>query len=260
MATYSINQMKKEIKKLEKLNIVGEKAILNVKVLDLKKLKEQEKIKNALKDIYEGKSNDVHLNESELKGALKEMAIYVNDIASGFSNAINESLKSERLKTELITNVSHDIKTPLTSIINYVDLLKKENIQDEKLKEILINKFNQKLDNEMLLKFSQGSISRAINIIENKEIYEKVEEIISNIHKKDIIEIIKMSEIIYKSKEIINDILENINIQLMELSKNSYAYLECIDIVENTKKRLKMNANYDMCIDNLLFNMWEEVN
>ena len=49
MATYSINQMKKEIKKLEKLNIVGEKAILHVKVLDLKKLKEQEKIN--MKDI-----------------------------------------------------------------------------------------------------------------------------------------------------------------------------------------------------------------
>lgn len=49
MATYSINQMKKEIKKLEKLNIVGEKAILNIKVLDLKKLKEQEKIN--MKDI-----------------------------------------------------------------------------------------------------------------------------------------------------------------------------------------------------------------
>ena len=60
------------------------------------------------------------------------MAVYVNDIASGFSNAISESLKSERLKTELITNVSHDIKTPLTSIINYVDLLKKEDIKMKK--------------------------------------------------------------------------------------------------------------------------------
>ena len=148
----------------------------------------------------------------------------------------------------------------LSTIKSRCMILHFENIQDEKLKEILINKFNQKLDNEMLLKFSQGSISRAINIIENKEIYEKVEEIISNIHKKDIIEIIKMSEIIYKSKEIINDILENINIQLMELSKNSYAYLECIDIVENTKKRLKMNANYDMCIDNMLLQMKEKLN
>ena len=52
------------------------------------------------------------------------MAVYINDIAGGFSDAIQENLKSERLKTELITNVSHDIKTPLTSIINYVDLLK----------------------------------------------------------------------------------------------------------------------------------------
>ena len=148
----------------------------------------------------------------------------------------------------------------LSTIKSRSMILHFENMQDEKLKEILINKINQKLDNEMLLKFSQGSISRAINIIENKEIYEKVEEIISNIHKKDIIEIIKMSEIIYKSKEIINDILENINIQLMELSKNSYAYLECIDIVENTKKRLKMNANYDMCIDNMLLQMKEKLN
>ncbi len=49
MATYSINQMKKEIKKLEKINIVGEKAILNIKVLDLNKLKEQDKI--SMKDV-----------------------------------------------------------------------------------------------------------------------------------------------------------------------------------------------------------------
>ena len=60
---------------------------------------------------------------------------------------LQESLKSERLKTELITNVSHDIKTPLTSIINYVDLLKKENIQDEKVKEYIeiLDKKSQRL-------------------------------------------------------------------------------------------------------------------
>ena len=94
------------------------------------------KIKMALKDIYEG-NGEVHLETEELTGTLKELSIYINDIASGFSNAINESLKSERLKTELITNVSHDIKTPLTSIINYVDLLKRENIEDEKAKEYI---------------------------------------------------------------------------------------------------------------------------
>jgi len=56
---------------------------------------------------------------------------YINNIGDGFSAAVDEKLKSEHLKTELITNVSHDIKTPLTSIINYVDLLKKENLENE---------------------------------------------------------------------------------------------------------------------------------
>lgn len=98
--------------------------------------RQQNEIKEALQKVYEGKT-DIYLEEQELEGVLKEMAVYINDIAGGFSNAIEESLKSERLKTELITNVSHDIKTPLTSIINYVDLLKKEEIPNEKIKEYI---------------------------------------------------------------------------------------------------------------------------
>ncbi len=101
-----------------------------------KQTRQQEEIKEELEKIYQG-DKDIYINPQELEGTLKEMAIYVNDIAGGFSNAIEESLKSERLKTELITNVSHDIKTPLTSIINYVDLLKKEELQNEKVKEYI---------------------------------------------------------------------------------------------------------------------------
>lgn len=59
------------------------------------------------------------------------LAEYVNNIGDGLSAAVDEKLKSERLKTELIANVSHDIKTPLTSIINYVDLLKKEKLDND---------------------------------------------------------------------------------------------------------------------------------
>ncbi|UZQ86514.1 HAMP domain-containing histidine kinase [Thermoclostridium stercorarium] len=61
----------------------------------------------------------------------------LNRIGEGMAKAVEERLKSERFKTELITNVSHDIKTPLTSIINYVDLIKKEKIENEKLKEYI---------------------------------------------------------------------------------------------------------------------------
>lgn len=58
----------------------------------------------------------------------KQHGEHLNTVSKGFSIAVNQKMKSERMKTELITNVSHDIKTPLTSIINYVDLLKKENL------------------------------------------------------------------------------------------------------------------------------------
>ena len=100
------------------------------------RIKSYNKIKTAINDLYNGKT-DIKLIENDFSNEDKDTANEVNDIAGGLSNAINERLKSERLKTELITNVSHDIKTPLTSIINYVDLLKKENIQGEKANEYL---------------------------------------------------------------------------------------------------------------------------
>ena len=68
---------------------------------------------------------------------IKKHAETLNSIGGGLSKAVDEKMKSEHLKTELITNVSHDIKTPLTSIINYVDLLKKEELDNEKAQEYL---------------------------------------------------------------------------------------------------------------------------
>ncbi|RXT15365.1 HAMP domain-containing sensor histidine kinase [Ammoniphilus sp. CFH 90114] len=71
------------------------------------------------------------------KGQLSALASHINTMRSGFESALEKQLKSERMKTELITNVSHDLKTPLTSIINYVDLLKTEDLSLEKKKQYL---------------------------------------------------------------------------------------------------------------------------
>ena len=67
--------------------------------------------------------------------ALKKHEENLQSIQLGIQKAVDEQTRAERMKTELITNVSHDIKTPLTSIVNYVDLLEKEDIQPEKAKE-----------------------------------------------------------------------------------------------------------------------------
>ncbi|MBR3767864.1 MAG: hypothetical protein IKL10_06450 [Clostridia bacterium] len=72
------------------------------------------------------------IRNSFLVGPLKKHADYLNSINDAVNCAVEERLKSESLKTELITNVSHDLKTPLTSIVNYVDLLKKEDIDNPK--------------------------------------------------------------------------------------------------------------------------------
>jgi signal transduction histidine kinase len=70
-------------------------------------------------------------------GTFKKQGENLNSIKLGIASAVEDKMKSERFKTELITNVSHDIKTPLTSIINYVDLLNKEDLQNETDKEYI---------------------------------------------------------------------------------------------------------------------------
>ena len=77
------------------------------------------------------------VDTSYLVGEFKSFGEDLNGIHEGLSQAVEQRLKSERLKTELITNVSHDIKTPLTSLINYVDLMKKEPIENPQVQEYL---------------------------------------------------------------------------------------------------------------------------
>ena len=91
---------------------------------------------DAGKAISEG-DLDYHVDTQRMRGPLKEHGEQLNRITEGMTKAVNERMKSEHFRTELITNVSHDIKTPLTSIINYVDLLEKEEIDNDKAREYL---------------------------------------------------------------------------------------------------------------------------
>ena len=93
-------------------------------------------VMDGLKKISDGELQ-YKIKTEQLTGKYKAMAEYINNIGDGLDAAVENSLKKERMQTVLITNVSHDLKTPLTSISNYVELLKRENLTDPKVQEYL---------------------------------------------------------------------------------------------------------------------------
>lgn len=133
-------------------------------------------------------------------------------------------------------------------------------MKDEELKEY----FRKQGENlpESILELAEGSIAKAINLIPKQEVYEKMKNLLNNIAKINKLEMLKQ-EFIYQEKEDIQNLLEDMNSLLFQKAKekeNKVAYINAIGIVEKTKEKLKSNSNFDMCIDNLLLNIWEEIN
>lgn len=203
----------------------------------------------AIKNIYEGNTN-IELETDNLKGEIKQTALYIQDIAGGFSNAVEESLKSERLKTELITNVSHDIKTPLTSIINYVDLLKQENIENETAKgyiEILDNKSQRlkRLTEDLIeaSKVSSGNVKLNMEKINVSELMKQtIGEFEDKFTKKDLKVIMSIEDEginINGDSKYMFRIIENLFSNISKYAgENSRVY---IDINKLDKKQVKIS-------------------
>ena len=215
----------------------------------IKAISDYDKIQTKLKEMYEG-NNQTQLNEEEFIPEFHQSVSYLNDISNGLENAIQDRMKSERLKTELITNVSHDIKTPLTSIINYVDLIKQENIQNEKVNEyigILDNKSQRlkKLIEDLVeaSKVSTGNVKlnlEKINIVEliNQAVGEfedkfnlKGLDIVIDSNENEIY-IIADSRYMYR---IIENLFSNISKYALE---NSRVYIDLVK--EDDKVYIKM--------------------
>lgn len=208
----------------------------------IKFIKNCSQIERKLKEMYE-EDNSNKLYEEDFGNEFKNSVRYLNNISNGFEDAIQERMKSERMKVELITNVSHDIKTPLTSIINYVDLLKKEKINNEQAKEyieILDSKSQRlkKLTEDLVeaSKVSTGNISlklEKINVVElikqaTGEFEDKFKkcglESIINVDENEI-NIMADSRYMYR---VIENLFSNVSKYALE---NSRVY---IDIKENS--------------------------
>ena len=128
---------------------------------------------------------------------------------------------------------------------------------DELLKYANIHNINV---NSNLLGTCEGSISKLLSLNDNLSLYNSLDLIIDNLNNKDIVDVWNEAEVLYKSKDNILDFLDYFNIIFMNKLRNTNdsRYINAIKIVEKTKNRLSANANYDMCIDNLLLQIWEE--
>jgi len=147
----------------------------------------------------------------------------------------------------------------LSTIKSRCTILKFQDISKDEIKKYLKDKYEMENVTDNMLDIFQGSIGRAEKLKDKQELYDSVYSIVEQIKQNDLIEILKKAEIIYKSQEEKYEILEYMNIICFNKSKEDIRYINCIDIIEDTKKRLKANSNYNMCIDNMLFKIWEEM-
>lgn len=145
----------------------------------------------------------------------------------------------------------------LSTIKSRCTILRFKDIPQHKIEEYLDTQQIYFKD-KRILKACGGSIGKALEIKDRQEEYESIHEFIENLAQENIIDIFQKTQILFNSKERIQNILQYINILLLEMAKENYKYSECIEIVEDTKKRLQSNANYDMTIDNMLLKMKEK--
>lgn len=137
-----------------------------------------------------------------------------------------------------------------------------KNLSDDEIKEYF-DTISEHLDLSMIKAYG-GSIEKALDLKDKKEIYEKVTEIFENIENMNELQILTIKDTIFKDKEEIYAILDYINTIFYDKMMNNicetYKYKKCIEIIENTKIRLKKNSNYDMTIDNCLLALERSLN
>ena len=147
----------------------------------------------------------------------------------------------------------------LSTIKSRCTIIKFNPIPSEQVKNYIEQKYDIHPISENIILASEGSIGKAEILKDKQELYNSIDNILANIENMDLIDTLKKADIIYKSQEDKIDILEYINIILFRKSRQNAKYLNCINIIEDTKKRLNANSNYNMTIDNMIMTIWEEI-
>ena len=197
------------------------------------------------------------------KPIISQRKVYIiNDSDKMTVEAQNCLLKTLEEPPEFVTIilVGTNENAFLSTIKSRCMILHFEEISEEEILKYLEENYQIKINSQIMIKAFQGSIGKAIELKDKQEQYEKIENLIYGLEKMDVVDLINKAEFLYSSKDDKTEILDYMEVILMEIAKTSNKYAQTIEIVEQTKKRLAANANYDMSIDNMLFKIWETVN
>jgi len=129
-------------------------------------------------------------------------------------------------------------------------------LSNEELSKYISENLEHNKFTESMLKACGGSIGKAKQISDKKEIYESLEQIFNNIESYSLLDVMPKVEFLYKSKDEIQDILEYLNTIFIKKARENIKYIEYIKYIEQAKININLNCNYDMSIDNLLFKIF----
>ena len=171
-------------------------------------------------------------------------------------NCLLKTLEEPPEYAVLILVLSNESKL-LNTIKSRCTKISFKNLSKEELSNYA--KLNNMQISENMLDICDGSISKLLSLGKNTEFYNNIDKTMDDLASKDIVEVWNGAEFLYKAKEDILEALDYFNIVLLKKLKhtNEPKYINAVNTVELTKKRLNTNANYDMCIDNLLLKIWE---
>lgn len=217
---------------------------------------------NRIKALNEGSKQlaqgefDVVVDENI--GILSPVATNLNNIKNGFKLAIDKEITSEKMKTELISNVSHDLKTPLTSIITYVDLLKSENLTEENRKEYIdiLDRKSKRLKGliEDLFEASKASSGNVELQLEKLDVVALFKQTLGELEEKINNSTLQMKIAAPENKILCNldgrrtyRIFENIMTNILKYSmENTRVYITIVEDEQEVSFTFKNISSYEM--------------
>ena len=185
----------------------------------------------------------------------------INDCEKMTKEAQNCLLKTleEPPEFAVLILISSNENLLLNTIKSRCMSIKFNHISDEALKEYAKINLDYEMVTDNMLRSFHGSIGKAIKLKNNQEKYLQIEALISHMVTKDIVDIMLEAKILY-DKENINDILDYVIVCLYSRTKQNKQYVYCIEYVNKCLERIRNNSNFDMSIDTMLFDIWEELN